>query len=65
MSAPHRCSGVLEVRAECRTCGWISYARNAMGNAARHSSASGHEVHVEQTISVGFNCTADHPRRRP
>lgn len=57
---PHRCSGVIHVMAECLECGWTSYARNAMGNAAQHATRTGHHVTVEQAISVGFNCTVDH-----
>jgi len=48
-------SGVLGVIAECRTCGWSSEARNALGNARRHATAHGHHVVVEQTISVSYN----------
>jgi len=60
LSATHKCSGLLGVLAECRDCGWESAARNAMGNAAQHAARTGHHVSVEQTISVGFNCTVDH-----
>lgn len=62
MSAPHQCSGLTHVFAECQTCGWQSAARNAMGNGARHAQATGHHVTVEQVILVGFNCTHDHGR---
>lgn len=64
MTAPHRCSGLLGITAECQTCGWSSEARNAMGNAARHAQATGHFVTVEQTISVAYNCTVDHAAAR-
>lgn len=63
-AAPHRCSGLLGVVAECRDCGWESEARNAMGNAAQHAERTGHHVVVEQAISVGFNCTTDHAALR-
>lgn len=62
--APHKCSGVTHVYADCQDCEWSSGARNAMGNAARHANAYGHHVTAEQVISVGFNCTADHAKAR-
>lgn len=34
--------------AECQDCTWISGARNAKGNAARHHDATGHRVWVEE-----------------
>lgn len=50
-----RHSGLLAIWAECRTCGWNSEARNALGNAAQHAKRTGHEVHVEQTIGITWN----------
>lgn len=57
---PHKCSGILEVMATCRDCGWESEAKNAMGNAARHASRTGHWVDVTQALGVSFNCRSAH-----
>jgi hypothetical protein len=48
-------TGILSVFAECRSCGWNSWASNALGNAAQHADRTGHEVHAEQTIGVTYN----------
>ena len=55
---------MLGVIAECQTCGWVAESRNAMGLGAQHAERHGHHVAVEQTISVGFNCTVDHDALR-
>lgn len=47
-------TGLLSVRATCRVCGWISEARNALGNAARHYDATKHTVDVDQVIAVTY-----------
>lgn len=52
---PTKHSGLLGAQAECLGCSWKTYARNAMGTAAVHAKATGHEVHVEQTIGVIYN----------
>lgn len=48
-------SGLLGVVAECKDCGWVSEANNALGNAAQHARKYGHEVMIEQTIVVIYN----------
>lgn len=48
-------TGILGIVAECRDCGWVSEAKNATGNAARHADATGHEVHVVQTVGITYN----------
>lgn len=46
-------SGVAEVVAGCE-CGWASAARNALGNAKRHATATGHVVCVLQQLSITY-----------
>ncbi len=49
-------TGLLSARAECRDCNrQIGSERNGAGVAARHARATGHEVSVEQTISIVYN----------
>lgn len=40
--------------AKCEDCGWESYARNAQGNAAKHSDRYGHTVHVNVEGGVTY-----------
>lgn len=54
-------TGVVEVHAECDDCGWESWAKNAMGNAARHHDATGHVVRVEQVNCVRYGGDATLP----
>lgn len=52
-------SGLLDAQGGCDTCHGLYEAhwtgRNAVGVAARHAAATGHEVWAEQTISVTWN----------
>lgn len=40
--------------AKCQDCDWSSYARNAQGNAAKHSDHYEHTVSVEVTGGVTY-----------
>ena len=53
MSDVTRWSGVLDVEASCE-CGWQSRAKNALANAKRHATATGHVVTVQQIIGVTY-----------
>lgn len=46
-------SGIAEVLAGCE-CGWSSSAKNALANAKRHATATGHVVVVLQQLSVTY-----------
>lgn len=47
---PNR-SGLLEATAECETCGWENYARNATGTAAQHAKRNPtHKVRATSTV---------------
>lgn len=43
---------VTEVAAECQGCEWTGTDAGALGRAAQHHDATGHEVHIEQTLLV-------------
>jgi hypothetical protein len=46
----------VDERAWCTECGWSnSNYKNALATAARHADATGHEVHIEQGISIVYN----------
>lgn len=51
--AVDRYSGIVEVVAGCE-CGWTSSAKNALANAKRHATATGHVVTVLQQLSVTY-----------
>jgi hypothetical protein len=40
---------------ECHNGEWHWTQKNAVGVAAKHAQASGHQVHVEIVISVTYN----------
>lgn len=54
----------FDYRALCQVCGWISYARNALGNAARHYDATGHTVNVDVEGGVTYCGPEESQRRR-
>jgi hypothetical protein len=55
-------TGLAGVMAECQDCPWKTYARNGLGNAARHADATGHYVQVEQTTLINYNRPAEDPQ---
>jgi len=51
-----RRSGKVDERAWCSDCSWSNgNYKNALATAAVHARATGHEVQVEQGISIVYN----------
>lgn len=49
---------LIHALAECRTCGKVWDARNALGVAGQHNQRTGHEVAVEVCYSHRFTAPA-------
>jgi hypothetical protein len=49
-------SGKIHEQAWCVTCGWSNgNYKNALATAKRHAESTGHEVRIEQGISIVYN----------
>ena len=58
-------SGVVHALAECDECDFeAGNHKNALALGNQHARRSGHQVHVEQCISVTYNRPDDHQSGR-
>lgn len=57
------CWRFFDYHARCETCGWESFARNALGNAAQHHDHTGHSVSVDVQGQVSYCGEAEHAAR--
>mgnify|MGYP001559828505 CR=1 FL=1 len=49
----------FDYSALCEVCGWKSFAKNALGNAAKHFNRTGHKVSVEVSGHITYMGDAD------
>ncbi len=47
-------TGIVHRHAQCLDCGWTNQQKNALPTAKLHAMRYGHEVSVEQTLSVTY-----------